>query len=116
MNENFRKKQLLSTSQLINIPIIGGTYYDGSKIFTYKASSFWPLMFTIFNLPPNLRKQYGAGLPLIGLFESKTGTPVENFLIRNCFCEELNQLDEGYTFQLGSSTFFIQVRYNFSLL
>jgi hypothetical protein len=108
MDINFNKK--CSSKDVINMPFLLGLNYDGTQLRKYRVSSFWPLLFSIINLPPTLRKQFDVGLFQIGLFQSKTGTPVEDFFLRNCLCEELNYLSKGFLINLNDTSYFIQVR------
>ena len=90
-----------------------GLYYDGSQLYKSKVVSFWPLLVTILNLPPKLRKMYGAGIFMVGLFQSKTGSAVEDFLIRDFLIQDLHFLASGFEYKdvITNKIYFIQVSY-----
>jgi hypothetical protein len=53
------KKDTLKDITCVNLLL--GQFYDGAQVYKAKASSFYPLLFHILNLPPDMRKVLGGG-------------------------------------------------------
>lgn len=91
-----------------------GEFFDGAQIFKYTTSSFWPIVLTILNLPPNLRHSPEVGLFVCALNSTKKHSSdkpaISNFLFRDCLIRELMFLYKGFTYCVGDRTYYIQAR------
>ncbi len=47
--------------------------WDGAQVFKSKTSKFYPLVLTILNLPPSLRKIHAVGMFVLSLFTGSEG-------------------------------------------
>jgi hypothetical protein len=110
MNKNFDKKRK-DDINLIKVNIFISQFYDGVKLYNKKVIDFWPLLFTILNLPPNIRNKMGKGMFLLSMFSNALGSNAENFLFEQCFIAELQLLKEGITYKnFKGESFFVQLR------
>jgi hypothetical protein len=103
-NEKEKEKKLIKVNVLIS------QFYDGVQIYNKKVADFWPLLFTILNLPPNIRNKIGYGMFLLSVFSAPQGCQAEKFLFENCFILELKSLQKGVIITQGKHNFFVQVR------
>lgn len=92
------------------VNILLGEFYDGCQIFQSRATSFWPLLVHILNLPPPYRQKIGIGLFCLSIFTGKTNCGAEDFLLKHCLCDELKTLENGVALRVGKREYFIQVR------
>jgi hypothetical protein len=94
----------------IEVSLLLGFGYDGAQIFHYSTSNFWPMLISILNLPPALRKTMGVGTFMISLFTSVEGSNCEEFLLHKCLVEELKMLDDGVVVEINGTKYHIQAR------
>jgi hypothetical protein len=82
------------------------------KFTKKKATSFWPLVITILNLPPNCRIKLGVGMFLVSIFTAQQGSQAEDFLFKDCYIKELSKLYDGYLYTNPKTNqkYLIQVR------
>jgi hypothetical protein len=102
--------QLKYENKLIKVNLLISSFYDGVQVFHRKFSDFWPLMITILNLPPSLRNKIGVGMFLLTMMSSAQGSNAENYLMDNCFVNELQLLHKGIVIHCRDQYFFVQVR------
>lgn len=86
--------------------------YDGAQIYKYSYTNFWPMLITIVNLPPVVRKTVGQGMFMVSLFNSIGGSINEEFIFNKCLVEELLLLNEGIEVKINNKLYFIQARLN----
>eukprot|EP01039_Chlorochromonas_danica_P011279 gene11278-12580_t len=112
MHDKFLRKTL-PASDVIEVSLLLGQFFDGAQIFKYTTSSFWPIVLTILNLPPNLRHSPDIGLFVCALNPTKKHkdkTAISNFLFRDWLIRELMFLYEGFTYRVDDRTYYIQAR------
>jgi hypothetical protein len=105
-----RRKENEIGLQLKKVNIFISQFYDGVQIYNNKVADYWPLLFTILNLPPNIRNKIGFGMFLLSVFSSPQGSNAEKFLFKHCFISELQLLQRGVIMKQGKHNFFVQVR------
>ena len=59
-SDDFEAK-LVVDERTIHIPLLFSMFYDGIQLYKSKVKSFSPLLLTILNLPPTLRKTMSFG-------------------------------------------------------
>jgi hypothetical protein len=86
---------------IVPIDLILMEYYDGAQLFKSTVKEFVPLMISILNLPPTLRKVVNLGMFTISIFTGGKRDPnnpnisnSEQFIIGKCFVDELLYLDK----------------------
>ena len=84
--------------------------YDGAQIFHYSVRNFWPMLISILNLPPSLRKEVGVGTFLISLFTAYNKSISEKFLFHKLLLPELQELYNGFRLQVNGVTYCVQAR------
>lgn len=111
MKTNYEQKyHLRDRDNVTPISLLFGVYYDGLKVFSRKSVDFWPLMISILNLPPNLRKLFGAGIFLLSIIVAKSGSWSELFIFRERFICELDYLSKGVEITINDKKYFVQAR------
>jgi hypothetical protein len=118
MNENFKQFQNSSNvnakeAKMINICL--SEFYDGIQIRKTKIQTFWPLLVTILNFPPDIRNKLGIGMFVLSIFTASQNTESERFILEYCFAKELEQFYEGIIIKTESDVFFVQIRLIFML-
>lgn len=101
-------KQIPVDATRINILL--SIQYDGAQVFHYTVSNFWPMLISILNLPPNIRKTLGHGMFLISLFTALSHSSCENFIMSKCLVDELKMLYEGILVKVNGQIYFVQAR------
>jgi len=98
--------------EITMVNILISQFYDGMQVYKKKVSSFWPLVITILNLPPNCRMKLGMGMFLVSIFTAHQGSGAEDFLFKDCYIKELRQLYDGYLYTNPKTDekYLIQVR------
>jgi hypothetical protein len=96
--------------EAIKINLALSLQYDGAQVFNYTVSNFWPMLISILNLPPNIRKTLGHGIFLISLFTALSHSSCESFIMSKCLIDELKMLDEGLLIKVNKKLYFIQAR------
>lgn len=109
MHRRFEKK-MEAGSTVIEVSLLISLFYDGIQLYRKKQVNYWPLLFTILNLPPALRTRVGAGMFMLTAFYGRMDSPTENFLFDKCLINELMFLRQGITLEVGTETYFLQVR------
>lgn len=109
MQNNFQSKYGNSHA-VIEVNLLLTCYYDGAQLFSSRFSVFWPLLISILNLPPNLRKLFGAGIFVISALTTKAHSGHEDFILKERFICELLSLKDGIELSIGNQTYFIQAR------
>jgi hypothetical protein len=97
-------------AEYIEVSLLISIFYDGIQLFRKKQVNYWPLFFTILNLPPSLRTTVGAGMFLLTAFHGKMDSPTENFLFDKCLINELLFLRAGIKLNIAGKNYFLQVR------
>ena len=89
-----------SKKTIVPIDLILMEYYDGAQLFHSTVKEFCPLMISILNLPPTLRKIVNVGMFSISLFtggkKDKNNPNIcnsEQFIIGKLFVDEMLQLE-----------------------
>jgi hypothetical protein len=89
-----------SSRKIVPIDLILMEYYDGAQLFKSIVKNFCPLMISILNLPPTLRKVVNLGMFTITVFtggkrdaKNPNLSNSEQFTIGKCFVDELLTLD-----------------------
>ena len=109
---NVLQEHLLSkqpTIQVVEVSLLLSIYYDGAQLFSRSTVAMWPLMLSILNLPPPLRKTRGIGLFMISLFTGKPNSNSETFIIE-CLVKELLFLNDGFAILIDGITYVVQAR------
>jgi hypothetical protein len=98
--------------KIISINLVAGVFYDSAMIHKHSSAmhNFSGFTFSLLNLPPNFRKQYGRGTFLPFLFTGLPQSDVEDFMLDHCFTQEMKMLDEGITIEAKGKTYFVQCR------
>ncbi len=113
-------------NKIADVNILLSCGYDGVKYFNWKIAKVCPLVISILNMPPPMRKINGIGTHTLGIYvdpfseEQKKafGTVVKEnrkevhkFFFRKCFVEELLILNDGVLLNTSSNGhIFLQVR------
>jgi hypothetical protein len=108
MHEIYSQKYQTSSS-CIEVSLLLITYYDGVQLFKKMVKPFWPFLISIMNLPPNLRKLYGAGLFTLSLLAVEPGCDCEKFIL-DLFVQELEMLHAGFQVTISDQDYFVQAR------
>jgi hypothetical protein len=82
-------------ARVVEVNLCISWFYDSFQIYHRKVSTFAPLIFTILNLPPNIRNSLGFGTFLLSFFTYGSGNEVEKFLFYDCFIAELLMFQDG---------------------
>ena len=98
-----------NSSNIVEVSLLFSIYYDGAQLFKKSTTPMWPLMLSILNLPPPLRKARGKGLFMLSLFTGNTGSNCETFIIEN-LVNELVFLDKGFSVTINKTVYIIQAR------
>lgn len=106
MNEKW--KQNSPTAKPLNLLLC--LQYDGAQLFNSSVTNFWPMLITILNLPPPLRKEIGVGTFLISLFTAYSKSVSEKFLFNKQLIPELQKLYEGFVLYVNGEKYCIQAR------
>ena len=61
-------------------------------------------------MPPLYRTKLGIGLFLVTLFTGTYGSAAEEFLLVNCYAQELLKLEEGIEIVINNQKYFLQAR------
>jgi hypothetical protein len=101
-------KQIPEEAIKINLAL--SLQYDGAQVFHSTVSNFWPMLVSILNLPPNIRKTLGHGIFLISLFTALSHSSCESFIMSKCLIDELKMLEEGLLIIVDKKLYFIQAR------
>jgi hypothetical protein len=96
-------------SSCLEVSLVLIVYYDGVQLFKRRVVHFWPLLVSILNLPPNLRKLYGAGLFSLSLLAVEPGSKAECFVM-DLFVQELKMLYDGFRVHINGQDYFVQAR------
>ena len=118
MRAKFRNYELKDSSahgNIISVTLLFSEFYDGVQLFKRKYANFWPLCISIMNLPPACRGKIGIGLFLMALYSGKH-VNAEQFLMVDCFCEELCMLHDGIERTINGQRYFIQARLIYHIL
>jgi hypothetical protein len=91
------------------VNILLSLYYDGAQVFDTKSQNFWPLMISILNLPPPLRKTRGKGLFTISIYTATSKSNTEKFIFDN-LVDELLMLQDGIEVTINNTKYFLQAR------
>lgn len=111
MESNFSTYQSQSNDlSILPLNLLFCLQYDGAQVFHHSVTNFWPLLLTILNLPPNLRKEVGVGTFMIALFTAYSNSLCENFLFKKLLVPELQQLCQGYIMTVRGNRFYVQAR------
>lgn len=106
--EEMRKKH--PNINFIEVSLLLSYFYDGVQLFKRKVVNFWLLLIQILNLPPTMRSQKGLGMFCLGIFSGLNGSKADEFLLGECFIQELHILYDGYVLVLGEKVYFLQAR------
>ena len=104
-----KMKRHAKAANVVEISLLFSIYYDGAQVFKKSTTSIWPLMLSILNLPPPLRKARGKGLFMLSLFTAKSGSNCEAFIMEN-LVNELAYLYNGFTIAIDGTVYIIQAR------
>ena len=104
------KKKKSSDMSVVEINILISVFYDGVQLFRKKVVNYWPLFFTILNLPPTVRTRVGAGMFLLTAYNGQLDSAAEKFLFEDCLIAELQLLRKGTIFEVKGVRYFVQVR------
>ena len=104
-----KKEQMKTANKVVEVSLLFSIYYDGAQLFKKSTTSIWPLMLSILNLPPPLRKARGKGLFMLSLFTAKSGSNCEAFIMEN-LVNELKFLYRGFTIAIDGTVYVIQAR------
>lgn len=112
MNANHKLKvdRNIINESTIEVSLLLGFGYDGAQVFHYSTSNFWPMLLSILNLPPALRKTMGVGTFMISLFTSIGNSTCEEFILHKCLVEELQMLNEGIIQEINGKIYHIQAK------
>lgn len=97
-------------TKYIEISLLLSMFYDGAQIYKSKVSKFWPLYYSILNLPPLYRNKAGVGTFMLSLYTGNAGANVEKFLLQKCFVDEMTTLHNGVKYVVGDQHYYIQAR------
>ena len=92
------------------IYMTGSWFYDGVQLFKTAMSDTAPIFISFHNLPHCLKNKHGIGSFLLSLFTFKKGSPVEDFLMNDCFISELKDLSEGFVAVLDNIRYYVIFR------
>lgn len=95
--------------QCVSIPLLLSFSYDGVQLFKRKHVWFWPMLVSILNLPPPLRKSVGVGLFSLAVMKAKGGSAYETFLLE-CFIKDLKLLYKGVVITIQGTMYYVQAR------
>jgi hypothetical protein len=94
---------------LVPISLLLAFYYDGVQIFRRKVQDFFPMVFSILNLPPSMRSTTGMGLFTLSLIDYKTNSNCTTFMLE-LFAQELQYLEKGFVVNINDVNYYIQCR------
>jgi len=97
-NYNPDEFENINISDVIEISLCISWFFDSFQIYHRKVSIFAPLIFTILNLPPNIRNIMGFGTFLLSFLTFAGGSNVEKFVLFDCFIGELLMFQDGVNF------------------
>ncbi len=113
-------------NKITDVNILLSCGYDGVKYFNWKIAKVCPLVISILNMPPPMRKINGIGTHTLGIYvdpfseeqkkqfgakEKENRKEVHKFFFRKCFVEELLLLNDGVLLNTSSNGhIFLQVR------
>ena len=104
----FANNNVGRNTKFVNLLLSAG--YDGAQVRKKRHVKFYPLLLSIINLPPELRKVNGVGTFLLSIITDREGSKVEDFIFRDCLVEELLALYNGVTMIVNDEEYFIQAR------
>jgi hypothetical protein len=112
MNEKFENHKIMQQNDNIKpVNLLLCLQFDGAQVFHHSVRNFWPMLITILNLPPTLRKEIGVGTFLISLFTAYNKSISEKFLFYKLLLPELQQLYEGILLPpINGVTYCVQAR------
>lgn len=105
---NKKWKQLKPLLKPLNLLLL--LQYDGAQIFHWSIKNFWPMLLTILNLPPTLRKEIGVGTFMISLFTAFSKSVCEKFLFYKLLLPELHELYQGIVLEVHGEKYYVQAR------
>jgi hypothetical protein len=106
--DNWASQSNIDSHVMVNLCI--SQFYDGVQIRKNRHQSYWPLLISILNLPPNMRIKFNVGTFLITTFTATPQSPAERFILEDCLSKELLQFYEGFEFTIDDVTYFVQIR------
>lgn len=109
MRSQYQKKFAAEQNKPTEINILISLFYDGIQLFRKKQENYWPLFFTILNLPPAIRTKVGSGMFLLTAFYGEMDSATENFIFDECLVKELQALRKGIPLFVDGINYFIQV-------
>ena len=92
----------------INLPL--SINFDGAQVYNSVVVDFAPLFITIENLPPSLRYIIGIGMFTVSLFTKKMHSGCYDFILHDCFVQELKMFEEGILMTVNNQKYFVQAR------
>ena len=112
MKEKYKihEKRFDDGLKCVEVSLCLSMFYDGMMLYKSSEANFNPVGFTILNLPPTHRHEYGTGMFCGGIMTSKCGDNVEKFFLIHCLAEELNMLDEGVNVVFGDTRYIIHAQ------
>ena len=92
--ETWQQEDVEFTKDFINVNLMLSLFYDGIKVYTWKHSTFMPLVISILNLPPTYRCKFGIGQFIVGLLTVSQGNAGEKVMLESLM-QELLILNKG---------------------
>lgn len=109
MKARFDNYPNLEDNNYIHLPILLSFSYDGVQLFKRRHQHYWPMLISILNLPPPLRKLIGVGLFTLSMLVTSPGSNNERFAFE-CLIKELKLLNDGIILPVRGKTYFLQAR------
>ena len=114
--KNAMKESFLSAKQddsfpdCIPINLLFSINFDGAQVYNSVVVDFAPLFITIENLPPSLRYIIGIGMFTVSLFTKNMHSGCYDFILHDCFVQELKMFEEGILMTVNNQKYFVQAR------
>ena len=107
---NEKKSTYHDNKPCVEVSLCLSMFYDGMMLYKFSATNFNPVGFTILNLPPTHRHEYGTGMFCGGIMTSTCGDNVEKFFLVHCLVKELLLLQEGLVIVYKNTRYILQAQ------